>query len=519
MSDNNMFYAINPTNNEQLEGEFTNTTPAAINQVVQKATKAFEVYRKKDKDSIANFLEQVADEILNLGDALLERCHLETALPLTRLQGERGRTMNQLKLFASVVREGSWVDARIDTTIPDRSPFPKADIRHILQPLGPVAVFGASNFPLAFSVAGGDTASALAAGCPVVVKGHPAHPGTSEMMATAFHKAIKKCQMPSGTFSLVQGNTYAVGQTLVEHPDIKAVGFTGSFRGGKALFDLANARPEPIPVFAEMGSTNPVFILPNALKEKAATIAAGMANSITLGVGQFCTNPGLAFVEQSKAADEFSTHLATSIKEKAPGIMLTQGIKNAYKKGIKETLSINGVEELAASEVDKKVNGTVAKIFKTSIEKFHENELLEEENFGPSNVLVIAKTKAQILETAKKLKGHLTATIHGTAKDFMEYQELFTILEQKVGRIVINGYPTGVEVCHSMVHGGPYPATTAIQSTSVGTNAIKRFVRPICFQDYPKPLLPKALLNANPLKIWRLVNGNLTKESIAEVVK
>jgi len=280
---------------------------------------------------------------LNLGDALLERCHLETALPMGRLQGERGRTMNQLKLFASVVREGSWVDARIDTAIPDRSPFPKSDIRHILQPLGPVAVFGASNFPLAFSVAGGDTASALAAGCPVVVKGHPAHPGTSEMIATAFHQAIKKCDMPAGTFSLVQGNTNAVGQALVEHPNIKAVGFTGSFRGGKALFDLANARPEPIPVFAEMGSTNPVFILPNALKERAATIAAGMANSITLGVGQFCTNPGLAFIEQSEVADEFSRHLAKSINEKPAGVMLTQGIKNAYEKGIKSTASINGV--------------------------------------------------------------------------------------------------------------------------------------------------------------------------------
>ena len=516
MRTNNKFYAINPTNNEPLEGVHFNATATEIDEAVQKATEAFDVYRKKDKDSRADFLEQVAAEILNLGDALIERCHLETALPLARLQGERGRTMNQLKLFASVVREGSWVDARIDTAIPDRSPFPKSDIRHILQPLGPVAIFGASNFPLAFSVAGGDTASALAAGCTVVVKAHPAHPGTSELVASAFHKAIKKCGMPEGTFSMVQGNTHAVGQVLVKHPAIKAVGFTGSFRGGKALFDLANTRPEPIPVFAEMGSTNPVFILPTALKEKAATTAAGMANSVTLGVGQFCTNPGLAFMEQSKFADEFCSHLATEIKAKSMGAMLTQGIKNAYESGTQNTLSINGVEALATSSIENTTSSIAAKIFKTSLENFHKNEGLEEENFGPSSVLVVAPTKAAILEAAKKLKGHLTATVHGTKEDFLEYKELFTILEKKVGRVVINGYPTGVEVCPSMVHGGPYPATTAAQSTSVGTNAIKRFVRPVCFQDYPEFLLPKALSNDNPLGIWRLINGAFTKNTVKD---
>ena len=354
-------------------------------------------------------------------------------------------------------------------------------------------------------------ASALASGCTVVVKAHQAHPGTSAMVASAFQKAVKKCGMPEGTFSLVQGNTNAVGQALVQHPNIKAVGFTGSFRGGKALFDLANARPEPIPVFAEMGSTNPVFILPNALKERAATIAAGMANSITLGVGQFCTNPGLAFIENSKPADEFSEQLATAINEKPASVMLTSGIKDAYEKGLQNTASTNGIETLGVGQVAETPNTTTAKIFKTSIDSFHKNEALSEENFGPSSVLVVAETKAQILEAAQNLKGHLTATIHGTDTDFAEYTELFSILEQKVGRVVINGYPTGVEVCHSMVHGGPYPATTAVQTTSVGTNAIKRFVRPICFQDYPAFLLPKALHDGNPLGIWRLVNGELTK--------
>ncbi len=510
----NTFYAINPANNEQLEGEYSNSTEAAIDEAVQKASKAFDVYRKKDNNSTADFLNQIAGEILALGDALLQRCHLETALPLGRLQGERGRTMNQLKLFAEVVREGSWVDARIDTAIPERSPFPKPDIRHILQPLGPVAIFGASNFPLAFSVAGGDTASALAAGCPVVVKGHPAHPGTSQMVASAILKAAKKCDMPEGVFSLVQGKTNAVGQALVKHPDIKAVGFTGSFRGGKALFDLANTRPEPIPVFAEMGSTNPVFILPNALKEKAITIAEGMTNSITLGAGQFCTNPGLAFIEETEATGEFCKHLAAKISEKNAETMLTQGIKSAYEKGIQNTLSIKGIKELATGQKGDSNNRATAMVFQTSIDDFLQNESLAEENFGPSSILVVAQNKAQILKAARNLEGHLTATVHGTPEDFLNYQALFDILEKKVGRIIINAYPTGVEVCHSMVHGGPYPATTAPQSTSVGTNAIKRFVRPICFQDYPPSLLPKALQNDNPMNVWRLVNGTLTKDKI-----
>ena len=378
-----------------------------------------------------------------------------------------------------------------------------------------MAIFGASNFPLAFSVAGGDTASALAAGCPVVVKGHPAHPGTSEMVANAFYKAIKKCGMPEGTFSLLQGNTHAVGQAMVKHPSIKAVGFTGSFRGGKALFDLANARPEPIPVFAEMGSTNPVFILPNALKDRGAAIAEGMSNSITLGVGQFCTNPGLAFVEASEADDTFSKHLTNSMSSKSAGTMLTQGIKNAYDKGIQYALSIEGVQELAIGQKGEQENSATATVFQTSIDKFLKNEVLAEENFGPSSILITAETKAQLLEAAENLAGHLTATVHGTPTDLENYKDLFEILEKKVGRIIINGYPTGVEVCHSMVHGGPYPATTAPQSTSVGTNAIKRFVRPICFQDYPKALLPKALHNDNPLNIWRLINGLWTNEKIA----
>ncbi len=511
MSNSGKFYAINPSNNELLEGEFINASESQIDEVVKKAQQAFDIYRKKDKDSVANFLDCIADEILNLGDALIERCNLETALPIARLQGERGRTIGQLKLFASVVREGSWVDARIDTAIPDRVPLPKSDIRHMLLPLGPVAVFGASNFPLAFSVAGGDTASALASGCPVVVKGHKAHPGTSEMVASAILKAVKICGMPEGTFSLLNGNARGVGEALVKHPGIKAVGFTGSYAGGKALFEYANARPEPIPVFAEMGSTNPVFILPQALNERAEEIANGLAGSITMGVGQFCTNPGLSFIQKSDSSDKFYKQLNYKISEVPAATMLTPDMKKAYDKGIQKTLGINKVEEFAVGLAEITPNSATPRIFKTSIANYFENEDLSEENFGPSSVLVEVQSKEDILKAARNLVGHLTATVIGTDADFAAYKELFDILELKVGRILINGYPTGVEVCHSMVHGGPYPATTAPQSTSVGTGAIKRFVRPVCFQDYPDALLPAALQRENKLHIWRLVNGNLEK--------
>jgi len=510
MSTNNIFFAINPATNKPLHGEFVNASSKQIDDAVNKATAAFNSYRKKDNQQIANFLEAIADEILNLGDALIEKCNLETALPIARLQGERGRTINQLKLFASVVKEGSWVDARIDTAMPDRVPIPRADIRQMLIPLGPVVVFGASNFPLAFSVAGGDTASALAAGCPVVFKGHPAHPGTSQMVADAISKAVKKSGMPEGVFSLLYSNSNEVGEALVKHPGIKAVGFTGSFRGGKALFELANSRPEPIPVYAEMGSTNPVFILPRALKEKSKEIASGMVNSISMGVGQFCTNPGLSFVQKSEKTEDFYKLLNTDLSKVSAGTMLTPTILKTYNAGLKNIATFENVEEIAVGLVDNS-EGAISRIFKTSMDNFIKNKQLSEENFGPSSVVVEATSKKEILDAARNLEGHLTATIHGTDEDFEEYKELFDILELKVGRILINGYPTGVEVCHAMVHGGPYPATTAPNSTSVGTNAIKRFVRPICFQDYPDAFLPNAIKKENKLNIWRLVNGNLEK--------
>ena len=445
---------------------------------------------------------------------MIQQAESETSLPFPRLQGECGRTMNQLKLFAEVIREGSWVDARIDTAQPDRKPIPRSDLRHMLVPIGPVAIFGASNFPLAFSVAGGDTASALAAGCPVIVKGHPAHPGTSEMVAKAILSAAQKTGMPNGVFSMVQGQSHEVGSWLVKHPLIQAVGFTGSFKGGKALFDIANRRETPIPVFAEMGSTNPVFVLPEALKTRGEAIAGGLAGSITLGVGQFCTNPGLTFMEEGQDQSAFAMVLADKIDELEMGPMLTAGIKGAYLQGTEALEEDPATERLAFGKSTEEANAVSPQVFAVGYEDFKQRPEWSHEVFGPSSLLVKGKGKQDLIQAAAQLDGHLTATIHGTDSDLAEYGDLVRMLERKVGRVVINGYPTGVEVCHAMVHGGPYPATTAPQSTSVGTNACKRFTRPLCFQDYPASLLPQALKNENELGVMRLVNGELTRDSL-----
>lgn len=505
------FAAINPATGTPLSVIFHEASELEVAQAVTLAERAFPIYKQKTPEEIANFLEKIAEEIFNLGDTLIERAMQETALPQGRLQGERGRTTNQLKLFASVVREGSWVDARIDNALPNRQPAPKADIRQMQRPLGPVGIFGASNFPLAFSVAGGDTASALAAGCTVVVKGHPAHPGTSELIGQAIITAANKTGMPEGVFSMIQGRTNAVGGHLVKHPLIQAIGFTGSYRGGKALFDIANQRPIPIPVYAEMGSINPVFILPNAMKERGEAIATGLASSITLGVGQFCTNPGVIFLPNATATTNFQATLASAINNGTAGIMLTSGIKSAYSQGATNLKNAAGIESIATGNIADSPNAVAATIFNTNFDKFSQEASWSEEVFGPSSLLVHTENKAQLLQAAKDLSGHLTATIHGTPEDFADYSELFDILERKVGRLLLNGFPTGVEVCHSMVHGGPFPATTAPQTTSVGTNAIKRFARPVCYQNFPASHLPSALQDENPLNIWRLVDGEMMK--------
>lgn len=513
MSSVNRFSAINPATGAVLDPEFTDATPHEIDQAARDADSAFVAYRKLSGRRKADFLERIGEELLALGDTLIDRCGLETGLPAGRLTGERGRTVSQLRLFAEVLREGSWVEARIDTALPDRTPIPRPDLRRMLIPLGPVVVFGASNFPLAFSVAGGDTASALAAGCPVVVKAHPAHPGTSDLVAAAIRRAAHETGMPDGVFSMVHGASVEVGQSLVRHPLIKAVGFTGSFRGGKALFDAANARSVPIPVFAEMGSVNPVFILPGALAQRGEDIATGLAGSVTLGVGQFCTNPGLVVVRESDAAAEFATGLGQALEAVSAGTMLTEPIAGAYKAGLDRFATTDGVEVAAKGQVDGDGAAVGAScLLKTTGGVFLTNPALAEEVFGPSTLVVISRDKDELLKIAHSLGGHLTATIHGTTEDLVENTELIYELEQKVGRLIFNGFPTGVEVSPAMHHGGPYPATTAPESTSVGTSAIRRFARPICYQDFPAESLPDELKDGNPLGIWRMVDGRWTKE-------
>ncbi|NQU84178.1 MAG: aldehyde dehydrogenase (NADP(+)) [Mariniphaga sp.] len=507
-----LFEAKNPATQKEINPAYSNATEAEVGEAVFAAKKAFQGYKSKTKDERATFLDAIAENILELGDQLIQRCMEETALPEARLQGERGRTVNQLKMFASVVREGSWVDARIDTAIPDRQPIPKSDIRQMQIPLGPVGIFGASNFPLAFSVAGGDTASALAAGCPVVVKAHPLHPGTSELVGKAILKAANETGMPNGVFSLVQGISNDVGMAIVNHPEIKAIGFTGSFKGGKALFDAANQRETPIPVFAEMGSVNPVFILPGALKEKNDQIAKGLVGSVALGLGQFCTNPGLVITPDSDDSDKFLQNLKVHNADMPSGTMLSEQIKINYSKGIQNLNKSEGVTQLSTSSGDEAGNKVKTQIFSAKYEAFEKNNSLSEEVFGPSTLNVSTGSKNEMLQLAENLYGHLTATIQGTKEDLNEYSELVAILEQKVGRLIFNGFPTGVEVCHSMVHGGPFPATTAPQSTSVGTAAIKRFSRPVCYQDFPQSVLPDSLKDSNPLSIWRMVNGEIRKK-------
>lgn len=513
VSSTETFHGINPANGLTLTPAIYEGTKADVQQAAQVAVRDFDAYRNTAPEERARFLEAIAEEIMALGDFLIERAHAETGLPLGRFRGERGRTVNQLRLFARVVRDGHWLDARIDTAQPDRTPLPKPDVRALRVALGPVAIFGASNFPLAFSVAGGDTASALAAGCPVIVKGHPAHPGTSELVGQAIQEAVQKTGMPEGTFSLIQGSGIHVGTYLVQHPAIKAVGFTGSFRGGKALFDLAALRPEPIPVYAEMGSTNPVFILPEALATRGAEIAQGLAGSVTLGVGQFCTNPGLVLAVDGPTYATFRTATAEAFKAQVPGTMLHAGIQKAYEAGIRSHTAVDGVELAAEATVAELSAGCAGspRLLTTTDETLLAHPFLQEEVFGPATLLVACATPKAFMDVAHALQGHLTATLFGTETELADYAELITLLERKVGRLVFNSYPTGVEVCDAMVHGGPFPATTDARTTSVGTAAIERFLRPVCYQGWPDALLPPALQNANPWHIERLINATRSR--------
>lgn len=507
-------HGVNPATGEMLQPAFYEATTAEADQALRKAAAVFDEYRQCSQQARADFIEAIADEIEALGDDLLTRAGEETGLPAQRLNGERARTVNQARLFAKVVREGSWVDARIDLGDPNRQPMPKPDVRRMLVGIGPVVVFGASNFPLAISVAGTDTISALGAGCPVVVKAHPGHPGTSEMVGRAILRAAERSKMPDGVFSLLQGASYELGAALVRHPATAAVGFTGSLKGGRALYDIAVARPDPIPVYAEMGSTNPVFVLPGALAERGDEIAKGYIQSVALGTGQFCTNPGLVLGLQGNSLTQFTQAVKNAAQEVSPMTMLHSGIRDAYKSGTERIRSTQGVEvvgESATAADDAKTQAGVA-VFRTNESTLKASPHLMEEVFGPTSIVVDCESPQGMQKIAEGLEGHLTATLHGTEADLREYAGLVRVLERKVGRLIFNGFPTGIEVCAAMHHGGPYPATTDSHFTSIGTASILRFGRPICYQNFPDGELPEQLRNRNTLGLWRLVDNELTRE-------
>jgi NADP-dependent aldehyde dehydrogenase len=503
------FKAWNPSERDYLEPSFHMVGPAQIDRACTLAGDAFDIFRKTSDQQRARFLDTVAEQIMGLGDELIERAMAESGLPRVRLEGERGRTCGQLRMFAELLREGSWRDARMDSPLPERTP-PRPDLRYNLIGVGPVAVFAASNFPLAFSVAGGDTASSFAAGCPVVLKAHSAHPGTSELVARAVVKAVQLCELPAGVFALLTGTGNGIGQALVGHPAIQAVGFTGSRSGGTALMAVAAARKQPIPVYAEMSSINPLFILPHALANRAAEIGKGFAASLTMGVGQFCTNPGLVLAVDGPGLDEFCHAASEALAATQAGVMLSQGIAESYRKSVDLLHGHEAVTTLARIEHEE--GKGAAAFFRTSAEHFLTRHELHAEVFGPASVLVVCKNVGELRQVTELLEGQLTATLQIDPADYDAAETLLPALERKVGRILANGFPTGVEVSTAMVHGGPFPATADGRSTSVGTAAIERFLRPVCYQNLPQQLLPEPLRDGNPLGIWRRKDGALTKE-------
>lgn len=460
-----------------------------VDAAAQAAEEAFWSYGYSTREERATFLNTIADEIEARADAITEIGSQESGLPKARLQGERGRTVGQLRLFGEHILKGDYLDRRHDGALPDRQPLARPDLKMVQRPIGPVAVFGASNFPLAFSTAGGDTAAALAAGCPVIVKGHSAHPGTGEIVAEAVNAAVKKCGLHPGVFSLVQGGDRKVGAALVQHPLVKAVGFTGSLGGGRALFDLCAARPAPIPFFGELGSVNPMFLFANAMANRGEEIAEGWAASLTMGAGQFCTNPGVAVMLSGDQADRFASTMQQALADVPPQTMLTDGIAVAYRNGQKRIADTGGVQEVLTSMCDQR-NATPY-LYQTTAENWIENQTLAEEVFGPLGVIVCAENADEMRQVALSLQGQLTCTLHMDEEDTEAARSLMPILERKAGRVLANGFPTGVEVSDTMVHGGPYPASTNFGATSVGTLSIRRFLRPVCYQNLPDTLVPE----------------------------
>ena len=499
------------TSGEALPFEFVQATQDEVNAAAEAAAAAYPSYRALPAERRAVFLDAVAGELDALGDDFVALVCQETALPAGRIQGERGRTSGQMRLFAKVLRRGDFYGARIDRALPERKPLPRPDLRQCRMGLGPVAVFGASNFPLAFSTAGGDTASALAAGCPVVFKAHSGHMATAERVADAILRAAEKTGMPKGVFNMIYGG--GVGEWLVKHPAIQAVGFTGSLRGGRALCDMAAARPQPIPVFAEMSSINPVLVLPQALKARGDAIANELTASVVMGCGQFCTNPGMVIGIRSPEFSSFLERLTGFMSEQPAQTMLNAGTLTSYTKGLEHLQAHPGITHLAGAAQEG--NQARPQLFKADAKLLIDgDELLQEEVFGPTTVVVEVADKAELIRALHGLRGQLTATLIADEADLSEFADLTAVLEQKAGRLLLNGYPTGVEVCDSMVHGGPYPATSDARGTSVGTLAIDRFLRPVCYQNFPEALLPEARKNANPLGINRLVDGEVTRSAI-----
>jgi NADP-dependent aldehyde dehydrogenase len=502
--------AVNPATGAELEPAFGGGTEKDVDAACELAEAAFDPYRAVSLERRAEFLETIAQGILDLGDALVERVVSESGLPRGRVEGERGRTVGQLRLFASLAREGRWLNATLDRAMPDRKPLPRADLRSQKIPVGPVAVFSASNFPLAFSVAGGDTAAALAAGCPVVAKSHSSHLGTSELVGCVVQKAVADCGLPEGVFSLLVGSGASVGEALVRHPAIQAVGFTGSRRVGRTLVSIAAAREVPIPVYAEMSSINPVFLLPSAVAERGEAIAKGLIDSVTLGTGQFCTKPGIVMGVAGPDFDRFRAAVQSSVEAKTATTMLNSGIHRAYCHGAEQWAKDGGVR--AVSSGGAAASGSYAgqaKVFTTTGKHFLASPNLLEEVFGPAAMLIECADTKELVAIAKYLNGQLTATIHLAEQDKELARTLVPILERKAGRVLMNGFPTGVEVSYAMVHGGPSPATSDSRVTSVGAMSIERFLRPVCYQDFPADLLPESLQDPNPLHLWRLVEGKL----------
>ncbi|KNC19888.1 2,5-dioxovalerate dehydrogenase [Arthrobacter sp. RIT-PI-e] len=502
--------ALNPATNEKLEPAITLIDDRQLAEATAAAAAAFDTYRATTPAERAAFLERIADNIDALGAPLTERAVLETGLPAARIDGERARTVGQLRLFAGVVRQGDHLQARIDPALPDRAPLPRLDIRQRHIGLGPVAVFGASNFPLAFSTGGGDTASALAAGCPVIVKAHNAHPGTAELVGHAIVRAVEEFGLPAGVFSLIFGAGTSIGQALVADPNIKAVGFTGSRGGGTAIMATAAARPEPIPVYAEMSSINPVFVFPGAIEDDIGALATGLVGSLTMGAGQFCTNPGLVFVPSGTQGDGFVAAASEALRVTQGSTMLTRGIAAACGEGVAKLRNEADVTVVAEGQPGPTENAPGAVLFSTTTDSFRENLQLQEEVFGAAGIFVRYNSQDELLASAEALEGQLTATIHATASDNATIAPLLPVLERRVGRILFNSWPTGVEVGPAMVHGGPFPATSDSRSTSVGSLAIMRFQRPVSYQNIPDELLPAALQEANPWHLNRRINGQQT---------